>query len=195
VLRALWHFRDEQARRSDRPAFKVLPDSVLVRVAEVQPRSMDKLDDLFAGKAAMKKRYGKGLVDAVVAGLADDAPLPKPKPAPKPRRRKGSPPARLKGKSAERAMIALKDWRNELTRNNPLYTPITSASNAVLKEIARARPTTLEELSAIPDVRKWQVKELGDQILQVLDREVPWPPPEGQDDDSEPPSKRRRRKR
>ncbi|TVQ92735.1 MAG: ribonuclease D [Deltaproteobacteria bacterium] len=174
VLRALWQYRDDQARRSDRPPFKVLPDFVLVRVAERQPTSEQELDKLFKGKTSMKKRYGRGMIQAVERGLADERPIPKPKR--KKRKVRKGPPSRLTGQAAEAAMAELKRWRNEMTKRDALYTPITTASNATLKEIARVRPTTLEELAAIPDVRKWQVSDYGEEILEILDTHCPWPP-------------------
>lgn len=192
ILRALWHFRDDQARRSDRPAFKVLPDSVLVRVAEKQPRSQADLDQVFRGKTAMKKRYGAGMIEAVERGLADERPIPRPK-RKKPTKKKG-PPSRLSGKAAETTMAALKEWRNELTSRDDLYTPLTTASNSVLKEIARVRPTTLDELQAIPDVRRWQVIDYGETILDILDQAAPWPPPDKGDKPSKPTRKKKKKK-
>lgn len=194
VLRALWRFRDREARTSDRPAFKVLPDDVLVRLAEKQPRTPEQLEAIFSGKAAMKKRYGRGLLDAVTSGLADEAPLQVSEPKPV-KKKKGAPPTRLKGKASERALTALKDWRNELTRDDPMFTPMTTVSNAVLKEIARVRPTTLQELAAIPDVRNWQVADFGPRLLAVLDADASWPPPPSDEAESEEPSKRRKRRK
>jgi ribonuclease D len=194
VLRAVWRLRDAEARSSDRPAFKVLPDDVLVRVAERRPQTLDQLEAVFPGKAAMKKRYGRGLVEAVVSGLADTTPLETTE-RPKPKKKKGSPATRLKGKDAERALAALKEWRNRLTGSDPLFTPITTASNSVLKEVARARPLNLEELAAIPEVRRWQVAEYGPQLLAVLDASVPWPPVDAPEGEEPAPSKRRRRRK
>jgi ribonuclease D len=193
VLRALWHFRDEEARKSDRPAFKVLPDPVLVKVAEEQPLSEDALERLFPGKAPMKKRYGRGLLKAVTDGLSDNAPLPVPK-APKAAKPSG-PETRLRGKVMERALGALKQWRNDVVSHNKMFSPLTTASNSVLKEIARCRPTTIDELRATPEVRKWQVETFGPAILAVLDEEVPWPLPETDEDEDDAPAKRRRRRK
>lgn len=181
VLRALWNYRDAEAQRADRPHFKILPDSVLVRVAERQPGTFQELDNLFSGKMAMKKRYGKGMLAAVEEGLEDDSALPDGPRKKRKRKKAKGPKARIRGKEAERVQAALKTWRNGLTRGGPLYTPITTASNSVLREIARARPTNLDELEAIPDVRRWQVRDFGEDILEVLDDAAPWPPPDSED--------------
>jgi ribonuclease D len=199
VLRRVWQYRDGEARKADRPAFKILPDPVLVKVAETLPRSPDDLDRLFPRMTALRRRFGKGILDAVHQGLTDES-LPPSRPAPARPVRKG-PRARLTGRSAERALAALKEWRNGLMGGDRSLSPVTVVSNSVLKHIASARPTTLEELSAVQDVRRWQVKEYGPQMLAVLDASVPWTendeptssPSEG--DASEAKKRRRRRRR
>lgn len=192
VLKHLWQYRDAEAKKADRPPFKVLPDPVLVKAAERHPTSERELEKLFPRKTAMRRRYGAGMVDAVEAGLEDDGPVPTRKPRKKPRK---GPPARLTGRTAERALAGLKDWRNDLMRKDPGLSPVTIASNAVLRQIVAARPTDLDGLRAVRDVRRWQVKDYGEQILAVLDEVAPWPPPETSDDDDTPAPKRKRRRR
>ena len=70
-------------------------------------------------------------------------------------------------------MAELKAWRNKLIESSNRYTPFTTASNSVLKAIASVRPSTLEELERMPDVRRWQVRDFGEQILAVLDKVDP----------------------
>jgi len=70
-------------------------------------------------------------------------------------------------------MEALKEWRNQLVAGTEDLNPMAVAANGTLKNIARLRPVTLEELAAIPDVRQWQVESYGPQILEVLDRVAP----------------------
>jgi hypothetical protein len=67
------------------------------------------------------------------------------------------------------------------------------ASNGVLRSIARHRPTDLDALTAVPDVRAWQVRDYGAAILEVLAAADP-----AQPDDETPAKggrKRRRRRR
>lgn len=195
VLKHVWAYRDEEARRADRPTFKVFSDPILVKIAEHQPESLDELDRLFSGMHGMKRRYGKGIVEAVLDGLDDDSPIP-PMPKPKPNRGPKGPRPRLTGRNAERAHEALKTWRNKLVKSHAGYTPVTVASNTVLKRIAGARPYDLDELRAVPDVRNWQVDDFGDEILAVLNDVAP--AGDADDNNDEPakrPRKRRRRKK
>lgn len=207
VLKHLWYYRDEQARKSDRPPFKILPDYVLVKAAEVRPEDLDALTRLFPKKTGMRRRYGKGMIQAILAGLEDDEPVPQVKRRKKKKKKKRSgPPRRLRGRQAERAMDALKQWRNDVVASEPGRTPVTVASNATLKTIAGVRPVTPDELRAIPGVRNWQVGDYGDDILAVLEDVVPAADLDGvdidddDDDDDETPEsgggrKRRRRRR
>jgi ribonuclease D len=175
ILRRLWLYRDEQARKLDRPPFKVIPDPVLVEVALARPQDEGALEKLFPrAKSAMKRRHAAGFLDAVVNGLTDDFPIPRAG-GRGPRRadREPSTPARLTGRSAERAMNALKEWRNDLVSKTPNLNPVAVVSNNTLKSIVRARPESLEELATVPDVRNWQVDAYGAQILAVLDHTVP----------------------
>ena len=44
----------------------------------------------------------------------------------------------------------------------------TLLSNAVLLEIARHRPSSEEELRAVPGIKAWQVEAMGDELLARL---------------------------
>jgi ribonuclease D len=179
VLRALHAYRDRAAKKLDRPPYKVIGDDILVTLAHKMPETMAALERALPGKDALKRRHAKGLLDAILDGLDDDRPLPKAHARRKKRSDdeddEGDPKvaARLHGRHAERVTEALKQWRNDLVRRDPRHSPFTVASNGVLKTIARARPTTLEELEALPDVRAWQVRDHGEAILDVLEREAP----------------------
>lgn len=199
VLKHLWMYRDEEARKSDRPAFKVLPDGVLVKTAEVQPEDLDALTQLFPSKKAMRRRYGAGIVAAVRDGLEDDAPIPKLRRGkPKKQEEKG-PPRKLHGRKAENALEALKTWRNKVVNAEPGRSPVTVASNSTLKAIAGVRPLDHDELRAIPGVRNWQIKDYGDDLLRVLERVAPaaslGEPDADEPADSDAPKKKKRRRR
>ena len=174
VLRRLYLYRDKQARKMDRPVYKVIPDSVLVSIAEARPGTPSELDKMFRRKSALRRRHGDALLRLVEQGEEDDQPLPKP-------RRKTSGRAkpktklrtRLRGRQAERVMASLKQWRNDLVENDPTLTPYTVASNATLKWIASMRPHSIEELKQVPEVRRWQVRDFGEEILALLDEIAP----------------------
>ena len=167
VLRALWAYRDGQARQLDRPTFKVIPDEILLAVATRLPRRTSELDAVIASKSGLRRRHERGLLDAVAAGLVDETPIAVPT-----REKPTGPKPRLVGRAAERALNELKSWRNG-RGGNPNTAAFTVASSGTLKNIALMRPRTLAELAAVADVRAWQVEAFGDEILAVLDRVDP----------------------
>ena len=173
VLRKLYMYRDRQARRMDRPVYKVIPDSVLIALAEQRPQTSDELDGMFRRKSALRRRHGPALLRVIQEGVNDDQPLPRtrrkpPRSVPKTKLR-----TRLRGRQAERVMASLKQWRNDLVQSDPSLTPFTVASNATLKWIASMRPHNIEELKQVPEVRRWQVRDFGEEILALLDQIAP----------------------
>lgn len=171
VLRHIFAYREREAEKMNRPVYKVIPNDVLLQIARKRPSSRSAFEDMLRSKRAMLRRHGKGLYEALEDGLDDDRPLPKPtKPSRAPRK---GPRTRLRGRAADRVFAALKDWRQEVLDDRRDLTPFNVASNSVLKAIAGVRPTDLDEMRAIPDVREWQVVDWGDEILDVLDREAP----------------------
>lgn len=174
ILRRLWVYRDGAARDLDRPPFKVIGEPVLLDIARARPSSREALERMFPKGRGMLRRHAPSLVQAVREGLADTSPLVI--------RKRSEPadetevegfPARLHGRQADAATEALKLWRNSLVASSRAHTPFSVASNADLRAVARARPTTLDELAAVPGLRRWQVRDHGEALLAVLDRVAP----------------------
>jgi ribonuclease D len=175
VLRKLYQYRDRQARRMDRPVYKVIPDDVLVELAKARPSGERELDAIVSARSALRRRHGKALLQVVEEGLADDGPLPdadrrKVKTAARPKTRLRT---RLRGRQADRVMADLKQWRIEVLARDPSLNPYTVMSNSTLKWIAAMRPRDLDELAAVPEVRRWQVRDYGEELLDRLERVDP----------------------
>lgn len=174
VLRRLYLYRDKQARKLDRPVYKVIPDAVLIDLARRRPETDDELSNMFKRRSALKRRHGTALLRAITAGLDDEQPTLRKSSRKRPTKKpKTSLRTRLRGRQAERVMASLKQWRNDLVENDPTLTPYTVASNATLKWIASMRPYNLEELQQVPEVRRWQVRDFGEEILALLDQLAP----------------------
>lgn len=161
VLRAVYAYRDSEARAMDRPAFKVIPDPVLLDLAAARPTDLDGVVARLRRGSPLARRHGEGLTTAILAGLADEGEVP---PAP---RAEASLPGGLRGREAERLFLALKEWRNAETQRTGLPS-ITVASNGQLREITRAAPRTIEELAAVEELRSWQVARYGDAIVEIV---------------------------
>lgn len=171
VLRRLYLYRNEQARELDRPPYKVIADSLLVDVAAHRPHNHHAMESLFPTMRAMRRRHEDGLLEAVALGITD--PPPPVPPRDDEEEQEPRTPGRLTGRVAERVYEALKEWRNTLVNRSARHNTFSVANNGTLKQIARARPYTLEELIEVEDVRRWQVRDHGEAILAVLDRASP----------------------
>ena len=182
ALRALWEYRDSEAKALDRPAFKVLPDEVLLGMAASRPTDDDGLHHVMRRGSSMHRKHGEALLRCVAEGLADERPLPTKEPSARRDRRGDSAPG------LERLLGPLKEWRNRVVDDRGLA-PVVVANNNLLKEIARLTPSTIDELSAIPGIRRWQVRDFGDELLGIVQT---LNPAEGEGEGA---SKRRRRRR
>lgn len=195
VLRRLFLWRNDEARRRDRPPYKVVHNELLIRLASHKPASLDALHRALSGKKGLKHRYGKAIVQAVSDGLEDDFPIPdapsRVKSALHPEDERGPPP-RLNGKASDELFEHLKAWRNQRIKKDPLASPSTTLSNSELKSIARARPLNLDELGRLPGIRSWQVEDFGEPIMALLDQHAP---ADTLPDNPGGSSRRRRRKR
>ncbi len=163
VLRGLWAYRDACAAELDRPAFKVLPDPILILLAGKRPHDIDGVYDIMRRGSAMARRHAEPILTAIRAAILDETPLPdwpKAEGRPKAERNANAP-------SVDRVMVLLKAWRNEVVAGRGL-SPVVVANNNLLKEIARCGPRTMEELAAVPGIRQWQLKEHGETILAAI---------------------------
>jgi ribonuclease D len=189
VLRAVWKYRDDQARSMDRPAFKVLPGPILIQLAQRKPQDEDALASVMRPGSGMHRKYGSALLKAVREGVKDDRPIP-PVPKKSSAAREPLPPSSPGAPGVDRLFGPLKDWRNRVVKTQGLP-PVVVANNTLLKDVSKVAPRTLQDLADIPGVRRWQVAEFGDDILGVIDRVCQ----SGAPDDPEKPTKRRRRRR
>jgi ribonuclease D len=169
ALRQLWTYREEEARRMDRPVYKVIPDDVLVELASVRPRTERELDGVVNPKSAMRRRHGRAFLARITKALEDEGPLPKRPPAKEPERDQLPWRVRLRGRAADRVFADLKNWRNDVLQRDAGLSSFSVASNGTLRWIAQLRPRTLVELGQVPEVRKWQVRDFGEEILARLE--------------------------
>ena len=157
VLRSLHDFRESEARRRDRPPFKVLSDAVLVALA-AEPGS-----DLMRVKGIgpyAYRRNSSGLRSAIREGLGS-APVKRPRPLPSGRPRL----SRADREAAAKRLRLLKQWRLEhagrLKLDPGLLWPAPSL------ERLSVEPGDFDGEAKSDEVRQWQRRELG-QSLRAL---------------------------
>jgi ribonuclease D len=162
VLRELVQWREELARRTDRAAFRILNNEPMLLMAKSPPRDLDGLRAIRGIGQEQLERRGKDLLAAVERGLAiPDSDLPR---VERPSRR---PPDAAYEARLERLKVA----RNGLAERYQLA-PGILCPNGTLEAIARINPSTLEQMSEIREMRRWQLREFGAVLLNALQQPV-----------------------
>jgi ribonuclease D len=155
VLRQLYLWRDEQARKLDRPPFKVLGNDRLVEMSQRQPA---RLADLPLS-ARQIELFGRSLLAAIAAGRAAPPPLP---------------PVRSSngnGRPTPEALARfdqLRAWRVRRAADRAVDADLI-LNNDALMTIARAAPATLEALAALDVMGTWKMEEYGPDLLRVIE--------------------------
>ncbi|MCL4396131.1 MAG: ribonuclease D [Chloroflexi bacterium] len=158
ILRELYRLRDAQARKEDRPPFKVLPDSTLMHLSEARPDSLRELQRIHGLSPFILQRYGEAVLRAVARGRASPQEHP-----PRPHARGGVPldPA------ARTRLAHLKEWRKKRAAERQVE-PDVIVSNDVLFAIARTNPHTLDALVASSHLSPWKTQEYAADLLAAL---------------------------
>ena len=158
VLEKILCFRDQVARRRDRPHFKVLGNKEIMEIAQIKPVIKTDLTGIRGLSTKMIDRMGKSLIENVREGLSiTDEALPV---YPKKARQ------RLKSKEAARVK-ALKNWRERLGGKRGID-PALICTSAQIQAIAIENPGEPENMECIGDIKKWQIKLFGLDICNVL---------------------------
>jgi ribonuclease D len=161
ALREALEWRDEIARSRDRAPFRIVSDGPLIEAVAAAPREPRELSAIKGFPARMAQEEGADLVRRLqrVASLPDEKLRPYPK---RPSGRPGRPTPEVE-ELAER----LKKIRNR--RASEVGLPKgTLLANAVVLDIARAAPTSFEELVTIEGMRRWKAEILGQDFLAAI---------------------------
>ena len=158
VLRTLYLFRDEAARKLDAPPFKVINNSVLADLARRPPSSAQELFKRPGVSYRVARKFGAEIIDLIAAsGEGDPAILDlPPRPATKPPDR-----------AARQSLELLKKWRQRKAEDLKLPVGVIFPSN-LLESLASATPANMDEFIAFPGMRRWRAREFGCEILQTL---------------------------
>jgi ribonuclease D len=158
ILRELYGWRDEVAEQRDQATFRVLGNQTLIALSLQPPANAQELSKVDGLSQGLADRRGRDIFAAIQRGLAvPDDELPR------------FPPARRwdRDPDVEARSERLRDARGRVAEELGLD-PGFLISRAVLDEIARRNPKSVDELLEIPDVRRWQQRTLGDAILKAL---------------------------
>jgi ribonuclease D len=151
IMRSLFLFRDEEARRLRRPPFFVLQDETLVFLSASPEVSLSQVPGL--GRTGLQ-RFGQGLSRAISEGIK-------------------APPVHRPNVNSERPgreqlvrLTQLKAWRSKLGTSLALD-PALLWPTVSLERLAKAPDTFETELSS-PDIRRWQLKHFAASLRTVI---------------------------
>ena len=158
VLEELLRFREEKARLRDVPPFKVLGNEQLRAIAEKRPRKLGDMKEIQGMASTIVERYGRLLLEAVERGMA----LPPDRLPTFPRS-----PRVPRNARQEQCLKALKQWREEKARKLRVDGGLL-ANNSLLELLAESAPQSIEDLSQVPMLKRWQREVFGAELLDVL---------------------------
>lgn len=155
VLKALYIFRDEESRRRNQPAFKVLNNEALVGMASALPDSREALSKVRGIGVRNLERYGSRLLDIIRTSQSDPAPE-------RPKRKKRPDP-----KAADR-FEKLSQWRRDRAQARGVESDVI-LSRETMWDIARGNPNSIDDLARIPGIGPCRLDLHGEAILDELD--------------------------
>ena len=158
LLRELVPWRDSVAKEVDRATFRVMGNEVLLDIARKAPRTVKELSGLKGMPRGILDRGAHAILAAVERGLeVADEHLPRFPRSPKWEREDDFDSRVSKLKSVRDAAAA---------RLN--LDPGVLCSRERLEAIARKKPSHTGDLEDVPGLRKWQIAEMGEQFVSVL---------------------------
>ncbi len=158
MLRALYMSRDKIARKLDVPPFKVLNNSVLLDLVKKPPQSAREMFD----RPGISYRVARNFADEILRTLEESRQFD-PSVLETPPRSNWKAPSRI----ARLRIESLKNWRQAKAKDLNLHVGVVFPAN-LLENLAVFPPANLQELSEIPGMRRWRVREFGEEVLQLI---------------------------
>ena len=158
VLEALLQYRRGVAAKKDRPLFRIFGSRSLFELADKKPPNLKQLEKTRALSTKQISMYGPEVIAAIQDAMQiaeENLPL-------YPRRKSPRVPLVVAGR-----VDALRNWRDGQVERLALD-PALICTKALMNIIARQKPQKISDLSAINEMKNWQKKEFGQDIVQVL---------------------------
>jgi ribonuclease D len=158
ILRELYTWREDVAQRTDRATFRIMNNEPMMALAKQPPPDLAALRSVPGIGADQAERRGREILAAIHRGLElPERDLPRVERAPR----------RIHDATFDARLERLKTVRNRLAAELDLQ-PGVLCPNGTLEAIAKANPCTIEELALLPELRRWQLREVGGELLKAL---------------------------
>ncbi len=156
IARALNIFRDQQAKRHDRPAFKVFHNRTLYELSQAAPNAVEELHGIHGMSRGQIRRYGDPII-SVIAGARKD---------PFPKRQK--PNAHRPPEAVANRYERLHKWRKQRAKARGVESDVIISRDA-LWTLAKNNPRSRIELDNLEVLGPWRFQTYSDEIISVLD--------------------------
>jgi len=158
VLREVANWRDTVAAQLDRATFRVIGNEALFEIARRAPMNTSELGTIKGMPKGMIERAGADIVAAIRHGMeVPEAELPK---FPKGQRWN-------KDRDFDEKVNRLKAVRDAAATRLELD-PGVLCSRERLENVARSGAKSVDDLVAVPDLRRWQIEEMGEGFVRAL---------------------------
>ena len=167
VFRELVTWRDALAQQLDRSTFRVVGNETLLEAARSQPADAKALMAVKGMPRGVGERNASEILEAIARGVAvPEGDLP----------RFPRTPRWDKDPDFDARVSALRTVRDAAAHRLELD-PGVLCSRERLEAIARRMPTSVDDLRAMPELRRWQAEELGEAVVKALGGVKQAPPP------------------
>jgi ribonuclease D len=153
VLKELCTYRDEVARKCNRPLFKVISDHTLHAIASASPTTLEELKTLPGMTQHQVSRHGKAILQVVQRGLQAE-PV--------------HPPRNIRPDDRYLTRLeSLKQWRKLKARQLEVESDIVLPRD-LLHVLAAKNPQNSQALTDCLSDVPWRRERYGEEILEVL---------------------------
>jgi len=158
VLETILQFRDDMARKQNRPPFKVFGNAQVNKMAKEKPRGLSELRKRECLSPRQIKGFGSALSKRIntVLNLPENELLAYPKKT-----------GRRVGAKVSKRVTALKKWRERRAGEMSLD-PALVCTNTQIQFLATIHPKTQKELEKITEIKNWQREFFGREICSIL---------------------------
>jgi ribonuclease D len=154
ILKALGVYRDQEAKRRNKPLFKVFNNRTLIELAQVAPKNQREMRPIHGMTEGQIRRYGRQILQAIHTGLNAPPPIPQ--------TRSRRPPDSVLNRYDK-----LHRWRKKRAQARGVESDVI-VSRDTLWAIAEADPRTVNDLDDINELGSWRSQTYGREILDIL---------------------------
>ncbi len=154
ALKEVWLYREQQAASRDRAPFRVMPEDLMVRIAEAMPETKEALAAVRGMSPYILERFGAGLLAAVERGRVAE-PVTRPVVAEK----------RRMPEEEWRLFEALRAWRKERGEKDGVEPVVILSTDSMRQIAAHACRVGGDPLAPISELKKTRY---GEDVLRVV---------------------------